>query len=124
MTSAVEHAAREFLRGIDERQPATVEAVLADGFTFLRPVREGNQQVGREVISGKEQFLSFLKRRFTTRPSDHRIRVWAENGDWGFAEGSVAYVEEELEIGMISSYRVDRCGVLEYCNTSLFALAP
>jgi len=122
--SAVETAAREFLRGIDERDIAAVTAVIAPDFRFLRPVRQGDREVDRQYIAGRDSFLDFLGRRFTVRPSDHQVEVWAETGLRGLAEGRIVYPDEGVVVGFLFSARVNADGELDYVNTTLYPLVP
>jgi ketosteroid isomerase-like protein len=118
----IEKAARQFLSAIDARDVAAVAEVLAHDFVFLRPVRDGNREVGRQRFDGKDAFVDFLDERFTVRPSDHRVEVWVDNGSDGFVEGTIEYAEESLVIGYLARFRIDDAGALDYLNTTLYPL--
>lgn len=122
--SPVESAARRFLAAVDARDLDTISKLIADDFRFLRPVREGDREVDRQYFAGKTRFLDFLSRRFTVRPSDHQVEVWAENGRYGFIEGKIVYVEESVEVGFLSGVRINDQQLLEYMNTTLYPLVP
>jgi hypothetical protein len=122
--SQVESAARQFLTAIDDRDRDRIGELIADDFRFLRPVREGDREVDRQYFAGKRTFLDFLSARFTVRPSDHQVEVWAENGQHGFIEGKIIYVEESVEVGFLSSVRINDEELLDYMNTTLYPLVP